>query len=307
MARVSVIIPTYNRAQYIAQAVDSVLAQSYKDYEIVIVDDGSTDNTREVIEGYSTVRYIAQSNRGEAGARNTGIRNTTGEYLAFLDADDTFLPAMLETQVALLESDPDVAVAYSDVNLSDERGQVRGRLSSVIPGGKVSGHVFEALVRGNFLTVNSVLVRRAVLKRVGLFEETIRTFPDWDLWLRIAAEYPFLYQDVPLANYRMHSQMVSQDRVRMWQGALAVRTRIITWPAFQACSPPSRQYCYYQLGLLNCLVGDMRKGRSYLWRAMRSTPVIPTAGLALGLGLPGRQLLRAVVSWRAAHNEWLKL
>lgn len=306
MPTVSVIIPAFNQSHYVGEAIASVLAQTFQDYEIIVVDDGSADNTRQVVESFGRAHYIFQDNRGESGARNTGIRHATGRYVAFLDADDTFLPGKLESQVPILDARPEIGAVFADVYLCDAKGRPEGLLSAQIGDrGKASGQVFEALVHGNFLAVNSVLIRREILHQVGMFDESIRAFPDWDLWLRVAAQYAFFYLDMPVANYRVHGNMVSRDQERMWQGALAVRRKLMAMPSFLAASPDARAYGCYHLGLLNCLVGDMTEGRRYLVRSFRQASSRNASGAALLLSLLGRKALQAAVAWRAKRKGWL--
>lgn len=305
MSKVSIIIPTFNQSRYLGESVTSALAQSFRSNEVIVVDDGSTDDTPQVMARFPQVHYVRQENHGESAARNAGIRLSAGEYIAFLDADDAFLPDKLERQVSILDAQPAVGVVYSDVYLCDADGNPQRLFSSQLGCRRVSGRVFESLVRGNFLTVDSVLVRREVFERVGLFDESLRTFPDWDLWLRVSADYTFEYVDAPVARYRMHPEMVSRDRLKMWQGALAVRRKLVTMPAFQSCSSATQQYCYYQLGLLDCLAGNTRQGRQHLWRAFRGSPALPVAGAAWTLAFFGQKFLRAIVAWRAARRGWL--
>lgn len=306
MPKVSVVIPAFNASLFLDEAITSVIGQSFRDFEIVVVDDGSVDETRQVAERYPEVKYLYQQNRGESGARNTGIGHAEGCYLAFLDADDSFLPEKLEFQVSLLDRHPGIAIVYSDVNLCNASGTVRGLFSrQVCQPERDSSRVFQRLVRGNFLTVNSVLVRRKVLDQVGLFDESIHTFPDWDLWLRIAAEHEFSYIDLPLANYRIHENMASRDFRKMWKGALAVRRKLITLPAFRNCPSDVQSYGYYQLGLLNCLMGDTAEGRRHLALSFRNSSTRAAAGMAFVISLLGRQALQAAVHWRLARHGWV--
>lgn len=304
MPKVSVIIPTYNRALLVGAAIESVLAQTYRDFELIVVDDGSTDDTRQVVERYPQARYIYQENRGEPGARNTGIQASTGEYVAFLDADDTYLPDKLERQVLVLDAQSEFGAVYSDVLVCDAAGNSRGLYSSLTGHRGQSGWLFEALVWHSFIAVHSVLVRRIVLDEVGLFDETLPTGPDWDLWLRVAAQCAFFYIDAPLAYYWVHGGMVTLNYRKMWQGSLAVRRKLIAFPAFDSCSSASKQYCYYQLGLLDCLAGDMAEGRRYLWRAFRQSPSRRGAALAWVLTLLGRQFFQLIMICRIKTRGW---
>jgi glycosyltransferase involved in cell wall biosynthesis len=201
---VSVVIPTYNAADLLPDAVKSVLAQTYRDFELIVVDDGSTDATPEVMEAYmDDVRYIQKENGGTASARNRGIREARGEYVAFLDADDVWRPTKLETQMGEHEADPTLAWSYTEVYLVDtESGDIlfrknRGR-------DQREGDVLRILIREGFITPSATVVRRDVFDEVGMFDESILVTEDKDLWLRIAARYPIRFINEPLVEMRRH-------------------------------------------------------------------------------------------------------
>ena len=308
MPRVSVILTTYRRAHLVARALQSVLAQSYPDFEVIVVDDGSPDGTRDVIARFTDPRahYIFQENRGLAGARNTGVRAARGAYIAFLDDDDEYLPTKLAQQVPALDEHPEYGVVYSDVYLCDAAGNRIRRVSDALgKGDPPSGMILEALVHGNFLVSNAPLLRRECFE-VGLFDERLRMFEDWDFWLRLACETRFLYQPGAVACYRIHAAMMSHNRERMWSGALAVRRKIQAMPQFAALSQAAQQFSRYQCGLLECLVGDMTIGRRALWRAFTGQPPICKAGPLWALSHLGRDALRAVVSAWAGRQAWLR-
>lgn len=185
---VSVIIPSYNAGRYVKEAVDSALAQTYKNIEIIVVDDGSTDNTKEILEPYIAARkikYIYQANKGLAGARNIGIKNSKGEYVAFLDADDIFLPEKIEKQVSQMEANPACDMSYCDLyHFWDEEPDKLFKLDYKYYSGR---DVLPNLLKRSFIAPVTVLLRRTVFDRYGLFSEEIKQFAeDWELWLRLA-------------------------------------------------------------------------------------------------------------------------
>ncbi len=185
MPRVSVITPTYNRADMIGGAIQSVLDQTYVDWELIVVDDGSTDNTAEVVSAYDDPRmeYIYQENRKLPGARNTGLRAAKGEYVAFLDSDDVFLPGKLELQVAVLDQKPGIGLVASGwTEINAERRPIR----TVRPWRLGRGLTLSDWLYACPFNVLTVLVRREWLDRVGLFDEQQHYVEDWDLWLRMA-------------------------------------------------------------------------------------------------------------------------
>lgn len=208
MLNVSVVIPTYNRADLIAETLESVLSQTYQAFEIIVVDDGSTDHTTKVLESYCLnpkIRVLVQANGGTASARNSGLRVATGDYICFLDSDDLWLPTMLETQVDVVERTGTVW-SFSDVEwFQPEASGVLG-LSSKLGIPAHAGYVAHSLIMGNFIPSPSVIVQRSVVCELGGYDVTCVAAEDWELWLRIAAKHPIEYVQRPLARYRVHSQ-----------------------------------------------------------------------------------------------------
>ncbi len=202
MPQVSVIIPTYNRSVVLPMAIDSVLNQTYKDFEIIVVDDGSSDNTREVVAGYASrhaqIRYVWQENKKQAAARNFGIQLAKGEYIAFLDSDDTWMSTKLGQQVVILNQEASVGMVYCNQLLAVDNGDP-GRLRYK-QGWLSSGNVFKDLLRRRFYcSTQTVLVRRAVLDQVGFFDEHFaNALEDWELTLRIAYHCQVVCVDEPL-------------------------------------------------------------------------------------------------------------
>ena len=186
--RVSAIIPCYNYGKYLARAIDSILAQTYAVSEILVVDDGSSDNTREVATSFGDrVRYIYQQNAGRAAARNHGIREATGDWVALLDADDWWLPEKIGLQAKALAAQPEAAVVYTSVRCQDpDGGTINWRATD-------PDRLWPALRYANCVTgsASAVLIRRDVLLAEGGFDESLRECEDWDCWVRLARKYPF--------------------------------------------------------------------------------------------------------------------
>lgn len=212
---VSVVIATYNYGRYLAGALDSVLAQTFTDFEIVVVDDGSTDATAEVILPYLAdprVRYYRTENRGQPAAKNFGIRFARASLIGFLDADDLWLPAKLERQIALLRSDPGLGVVYTRRLVIDPEGRELDCPQPALH----RGLVLEAVFRRNCICFSSTLVRRAVFAEAGYFDEDLPLAIDFDLWLRVARRYRFDYVDEPLVKYRTgHANLSSRVEQRL--------------------------------------------------------------------------------------------
>jgi len=209
MPTVSVIIPTYNRAQYVCETIDSVLAQTYRDFEIIVVDDGSTDNTREVLDRYSdNIRYVYRNNGGPAAARNTGLQHAQGRYNAFLDSDDVFLPWRLACHIPLFDDFPEAGIVCSKSTFFRGPWRTEGQDKLYRPNPRVElVDEFEDLLlwRKREMLMNTLTVRAKCFDRIGSFDESLPLAQDYDAWLRIAAHYPVVFADVTVGAVRMHS------------------------------------------------------------------------------------------------------
>lgn len=206
---VSVIIPTYNRAQLIAMAIDSVLAQTYKDLEIIVVDDSSTDNTEELVKGFikrdNRIKYIKHDiNKGGAEARNTGIKNARGDYVAFLDSDDMWVSEKLERQINIFEENDDIALVYSNFIRVNDAGEHIGL--GIKPKTIISGFIFrEILLRKVYVPLQTWIVRKDCFEEVGGFDTEFRTSHDRDMIVRIARQYKIFGVKEPLTLFRRHT------------------------------------------------------------------------------------------------------
>jgi len=187
MPLISVIIPTFNRRDFLVAAVDSVVSQTFGDFELIVVDDGSTDGTGDVMARYADrVIYVVQENRGVSAARNHGIDLARGEYISFLDSDDLWMPTKLEKQVKFFQGHPSAQVCYTD-ELWIRRGrQVNPRKRHAKHSGWIYAHCLPLCI----ISPSSVCLRREVLDTVGYFDPELPVCEDYDLWLRVAARYP---------------------------------------------------------------------------------------------------------------------
>jgi glycosyltransferase involved in cell wall biosynthesis len=292
---VSVILPTYNRAHLVGRAILSVLNQTYRDFELIVVDDASIDDTRRVTESFDDERieYIRHGdNRGAAAARNTGIEASRGEYIAFQDSDDEWLPEKLERQMrAFKGAPPKIGVVYSSFWQVRERDRrlwpprLR-KLANVIPSKtrRLEGDVHHALLRGNFVTTQAAVVRRTCLERAGLFDERLPRFQDWELWLRISRHYHFKYIDEPLVLVYYTPDSISASRsnvVRAFELVLEKHNE-----EFEKSDELFAHYLY-AMGDLACWNGELERGRGHLFRAVKLRPLNPvywTAACASLLG-----------------------
>ena len=201
---VSVIITAYNAERYIAETLESVFAQTYSNFEVIVADDGSTDGTRELVQTrFASVHYLCQPNAGQASARNLGLRHARGDLIAFVDSDDLWLPEKLTKQVRLFVEDPALAWSYTDCyTFIDRADNITGRLSRIAK--PHEGHILPALFLGNFIPSPTVMIRKRVFDTVGLWDERAIRAEDWSMWLPIAAHFSIRYLDEPLALYRRH-------------------------------------------------------------------------------------------------------
>ncbi|GHA56650.1 glycosyltransferase family 2 protein [Pontibacter akesuensis] len=214
---VSVVIPCYNHGAFLCKAIESVQRQTYRNIEILVIDDGSTDSTKAVATGYKGVRYLYQHNRGLSAARNTGIRNSTGAYILFLDADDWLYPQGIAHQVAYLEQHrlhAFVSGGFDEVFVDENRVQ------EVVQ--EVNENHYHRLLQGNYIgMVATVLFRRKALEEV-LFDEGLKNCEDYDVFLKIARKHPVGHQTHKIAAYRYHNSNMSGNIPAMLQGVLHV-------------------------------------------------------------------------------------
>jgi len=207
MEKVSIIIPAYNKAELTVKTVDSVLKQTYPNIEILVVDDGSTDNTREVLSSYQDkIRYIYKENGGASSARNFGIKKAKGEFIGFVDCDDLYARDKVELSVTYLKKNPDFGYLHTGACFIDEKDEIVGDYSH--PMSQQQGWVSRRLILHNFICNSTVFMRKSALERTGFFDEEIFTPADWDMWIRLAEIVQIGYIDYPLTYYRVSDNFV---------------------------------------------------------------------------------------------------
>lgn len=223
MPRVTVVIPTYNSEAYLAETLASVGAQTLQDIEVVLVDDGSRDNTKLVAErfaGSMDLRILSQANAGPSAARNNGIRAARGRYCAFVDADDLMHPERLATQAGLLDAEPALGLVHTDLMTFDDTGVIHeSRRAFSDPCG---GLILDRLLLDNFITTSTVMAPTQRLIEIGLFDERRRVSEDFDLWLRMAERWPIGFIERPLIRYRRRPGSLSDDKFKTGLAALDV-------------------------------------------------------------------------------------
>src|SRR5215471_4938106 len=285
MPKVSVVIPTYNRARFLPVAIRSVLRQTFKDFEILIIDDASSDDTEAVVEGIgdSRIRYIRhEQNRRISGARNTGVRNSTGEYIAFLDDDDEWVPDKLARQVGVLDGAAQIVgavyTAFAQVDVATEEV-----LGVVTPTQR--GHILHALcVRNCVGTASTVCLRRQCFEDVGLFDESVAFGEEYDMWIRVAHRFDFTYINEPLVRYGVHGGRLSVNYPIMISG---LERQLQKHAAFFSADPSNHSRRYISLGRLYCYSGDAARGRQAFLEAIRLSPAVIKHYLYFGLALLG--------------------
>ncbi len=218
----SVIITTYNHARFLGEAIESVLAQTVKPAEIIVVDDGSTDDPASVVHKFHTVRLIRQKNQGLGAARNTGLEAARGKFIVFLDADDRLRPAALATNLALFKEQPECALVYGAYRLIGESGSVK----STIPLRAAGDDAFAGFLNGNLIGMHAtVLYRRDILQDAGGFDPKLQACEDYDVYLRLSRFHKVACSPEVLADYRRHGSNMSNKIPKMLASALEVLGR----------------------------------------------------------------------------------
>lgn len=286
MVFISVIIPVYNAEKTIQETILSVLNQTFQDFEIIVINDGSQDKTLERLEAIQNNRIQVYSypNSGQAASRNRGIQQSKGEFIAFLDADDLWTSDKLEAQFLALKDHPTAAVAYSWTHYIDEKSNIIRRGSQL----NLTGNVYPHLLVTNLLENGSnPLIRRQALIEVGGFEETLPPAEDWDLYLRLAVRYPFVAVPKAQILYRVYPNSMSSNILKMESSALRVIERAFQ-QAPQSLQPLKQQSLanVYKYLTVKALEGQPNRQRSltamrFLKNAVQFDPKLLTQKVSL--------------------------
>lgn len=230
MSLVSIVIPAYNQERFVAQAIASALAQTHAWVEVIVVDDGSTDQTGEIaarFDDHANLTVVHQPNAGLPAARNRGLAEARGEFVCFLDSDDYLAPTYLEQLLPALHADPSVALAYCDVQMVDLDGEPTGDFSVAAARRLVTGDIFESLLVGGYFPPHTVLLRRAVLAEAGGFDLALGGHADYELWLRLSAlGHRAHFVNARLASYRVYEGSMSRDVTHMRESRVLALERI---------------------------------------------------------------------------------
>lgn len=254
----SIIIPCYNHAHYLPDALNSVLAQTYTDWEAIIVDDGSTDNTRAVAAQFTDPRihYIYQENRGQTAALNRGLELVSGDYVTTLDADDWLTPASLLERVTCLEAHPELGAVYCDGYYCGSSGEILKRFSDN-RSGNPTGDIYDALIISSVFGAGSpVMIRRAILHQHGLrYDESIVWCQDWDFYIRVSEWASFGYVDSPSVYYRLHesNMTLTMPEGRRLQSLIRTGRKVLDSARFTAVPLPQKRAFFYRF-----LVHDLK-------------------------------------------------
>ncbi|MFH1858088.1 MAG: glycosyltransferase [Candidatus Omnitrophota bacterium] len=260
------ILPTYNRAHFLSRAIESVRAQTFSDWELLVMDNGSTDGTVDLIRQFqekdTRVRFLKETQKGASYARNLGLKEAVGKLFAFLDDDDEWLPEKLSRQVAFFKSHPATSLLYTHAYMKDGGGILMG----LKPSGKPAMR-FEDLLEENTIPLLTVMVKRECIEKVGGFDPTIPIGEDYDLWLRISKEFPIGFLQESLAVYYRHGQNMSTQRMERYKNTITVFGKLLC-----TCHDPFQLerigrrfvFLHYQLAKEAVVRNDLAGARFYL-------------------------------------------
>ena len=299
MPKVAVIIPTCNRSAFLKRAIESVCAQTYTDYEIIVVDDASTDDTPEVVAQFrdKPIQYIRhEENKGGSAARNTGITHSQSEYIAFLDDDDEWLVTKLGLQVALLDSSSErVGIVYTGNQTIDRATQKVRAIQRPTKRGDLSNDLMRYNPVG---PTSSTLIRRKCFEEVGMFDESLPSFQDYDVWIRISAKFYFECISLPLLKYYAHDH-------KIWSNPDALNKGIqLMWKKHGASGNGLGKNLSQQLlvvGVMYCMTGNPSKGRQAYLQAIRLDPFEMRNYFNFLLSLLGKENFRRVKKFKKRY------
>jgi glycosyltransferase involved in cell wall biosynthesis len=273
MPKVSVIIPTHNRAGYLGGAIESVLKQTFKDLEVIVVDDNSTDNTAEVVRRFKNrrINYIRKNtNKGPSAARNTGLAAARGKYIAFLDDDDEWVPHKLQKQVELLDKcQPNICGVYSNRLVLDKS---TNRVISASPQtNRLRGDLLSQLFIGSPIHTSTVLIRKRCLDEIGLFDETMSYMEDRDLWIRLSLKWAFEYINDPLSIAYVHKLGHLSESLA---GQTAGREKLLQrYNKLFSKDRKSWSNLHLVQGAQYCQLKNMKKGRNHILEGIKINPL----------------------------------
>jgi len=292
--KVSILLPSFNRAHLLYRAIKSILSQTFQDFELIIVDDGSSDNTEEVVKSFKDSRIIYirhDKNKGASAARNTGLQVAGGEYIAFQDSDDEWLPEKLEKQIKVFETAPSgVGVVYTSfwkyLNNNDK---------IYIPDPQIKqkeGCIFKELLKHNLIGLPTAIIRKECFEKVGKFDEELFCLEDWDLFIRISRYYQFMFIDEPLVLSYYTPGSVNEQEGNIKVNALKIILQK-NWRDLVIDEHLLARH-YFNIGNLLCLDGKVKEGRKFLIESVKLDPLNIKSLLAFALSFGGEVFYKKI-------------
>lgn len=287
MPKVSIIMLSYNYGRYISEAIDSVLNQSYRDYELIIIDDCSDDGSDSIIREYASKDarikfFINPKNIGIASSFNSGLDKCTGEYIGYISSDDIWGKNRLETGVSILDTRPEIHYVHSNLSIIADNGMFTGQTVNDLsrsPTSKYSGNLFDTLIKGNFIYFSSLLLRSEAITGISINSD-LRYLNDWQFLLEISEKGNFHYVNDVLARYRMHSSSTNLDKAGYIKDYIKlVEIMKFKYKGYLDKNERVLADHYLIIGYMLCSIGDFKEGRRYLQKAMH---VFPSNIKALG-------------------------
>ena len=277
MYKTSVILPCYNGARWIDKAIRSILSQTYKNFELVIVDDGSTDNSKKIISKYlydPRIRYISQKNKGFSAALNKGIKESSGYLIGFIGQDDLWVPNKLELQEKFFVKHETIDLVHSNYHLVDQEGQITRIVRKKVPDFSSRKEVIEWLFLITNIAFETVLVKRKCFEEVGLFDERMVGYSDHDMWLRVAGCFNIDYMDLFLVKKREHTLQLSKVRREnmIKDEFLLTKKNVDRYPFLKKFELRKIAPLYYEWGLEMLQKGNNKAARLKLLKAIRCNP-----------------------------------
>lgn len=278
MKNVSVVLTCYNGAQWIGEAIKSVLAQTYRDFELLIIDDGSTDHSKEIVASHLSderVRYIYQRNKGFSAAVNRGIKESSGSLISFIGQDDLWMPNKLQLQVKYLCEHKDVDLVHSSYFAIHSQGRVVGIRNRDVPDVSSKRKLIEKLFLRNFIGFETVLLKKKCFDEVGFLDEQMVGYSDHDIWIRIAGKFKIGYLGKPLVKKRQHELQLSKLKVEnaLTDEFLLVKKTIKLYPFLQKLEKKKLAFLYYWYGLMLLEKGNVKEAKFEFLKSIKCEPL----------------------------------
>lgn len=308
MKRVSVVIPAYNKANLTIRTVKSVLNQTYENIEIIVVDDGSTDDTKVQLQLFGgRIHYIYKQNGGASSARNIGIKQATGEYIALIDCDDIFCPEKISKSVACLEKQNDCGFVYTGAHFINSDDNIISR--SEISNSCFSGWISSKLILRNFICNSTVVVKKECFEKVGFFDEKIFMPADWDMWLRISENYKAAYVNERLTCYRLTGSYIASNMEEAIKEECYVLDKAFI--RNDNLSRKLKRKClsnvYFAYGLNYAVINDFKKSRRVLLRVILNNPYNLKGVIFLMWMILAPKLFRKIILYLKPYKRHLIL